>query len=57
MPLLLNMSFVKVEFGKDDQRDPFNWNVRKKWLINIVACVYTGFVGECQRIPPHISLS
>ncbi|KAF9517812.1 hypothetical protein BS47DRAFT_1359338 [Hydnum rufescens UP504] len=42
MPLVLNMSGFKVEFGKDDQRDPFNWSVPKKWLITIEACGYTG---------------
>ena len=42
------MSFVKVEFERDDQRDPLNWSVSRKWVTTIVACTYTAFVGELQ---------
>ncbi|KAF9517811.1 hypothetical protein BS47DRAFT_1371243 [Hydnum rufescens UP504] len=42
----------QVEFEKDDRRDPFNWSVSKKWLITVVACTYTAFVGSAASAYP-----
>ncbi|KAF9517781.1 hypothetical protein BS47DRAFT_1290479 [Hydnum rufescens UP504] len=48
----LNAHPVKVEFEKDDPRDPFNWSASKKWLITIVGCAYTGFVSSAASAYP-----
>lgn len=43
---LINIHGHQVTFEENDARDPMNFSYKTKWTITLVACAFTGIVGN-----------
>lgn len=52
MPMTLTDSIIKdgkeyvvLEFAANDPEDPYNWSKTTKWIITVILCCFTMFIG------------